>query len=82
MANVVKCEYNFAMDIKTQLKILLTLKHISMEQLAELMTKKVNEPDTAAKLYGKINRDTISFTECQQIASILGYKIEFIEDKN
>ncbi len=69
------------MDIKTQLKILLTLKHLTMEQLAELMSKKSNKPYTAAKLYGKINRDTISFTECQQIADILGYKIEFTELK-
>ena len=69
------------MNIKTQLKILLTLKHLTMEQLAELMSKKSNKPYTAAKLYGKINRDTISFTECQQIADILGYKIEFTELK-
>ncbi len=69
------------MDIKTQLKILLTLKHLTMEQLAELMSKKSNKPYTAVKLYGKINRDTISFTECQQIADILGYKIEFTELK-
>ena len=67
------------MDIKTQLKILLTLKHISMEQLAKEMTSKLGTTYTAAKLYGKINRDTISFTECQNIADILGYKIEFLE---
>ena len=67
------------MDIKTQLKILMTLNHISMENLAEKLNLKANKPYTAAKLYGKINRDTISFTECQQIAELLGYKIEFIK---
>lgn len=67
------------MDIKTQLKILFTLKHMSMEKLATLMTKETGENYTAAKLYGKINRDTISYTECQHIAKILGYKLEFIE---
>ena len=67
------------MDINTQLKILLALKHISMEKLAELLSKETNKNYTAAKLYGKINRDSISFTECQNIAKILGYEIIFKE---
>lgn len=67
------------MDIKTQIKILMTLKHMSMEQLAELITKETGDKYTAASLYGKINRDTISFTECQHIAKILGYEITFKE---
>lgn len=69
------------MDIKTQLKLMLTMKHISMKKLAELMSKQTDEPYTAAKLYGKLNRDTLSFTECQKIAKILGYEIEFKEIK-
>ncbi len=69
------------MDIKTQLKLMLTMKHISMKKLAELMSNQMDEPYSAAKLYGKLNRDTISFTECQNIAKILGYEIEFKEIK-
>ena len=67
------------MDIKTQLKVLMTLKHISMEKLADLLTKEVGVKYTAASLYGKINRDTISFTECQKIAKLLNYEIIFKE---
>lgn len=66
-------------NIKTQLKLLMTLKQMSMETLATKLTEIGNEPYSAAKLYGKINRDTISFTEVQLIAKILGYKIEFTE---
>ena len=69
------------MDIKTQLKLLLTLKHLTMNQLAELMSIEMNKPYTAAMLYGKLNRNTISFYECQKIAKILGYEIEFKEIK-
>ncbi len=68
------------MDIKTQLKILLTLKHMSIEELAKRLTIETNHNYTAAMIYGKLNRDTISFTECQHIAKILGYKIEFVEE--
>ena len=67
------------MDIKTQLTILLTLKRMSMKALAHEMSKLTGIKYTPAMLYGKINRDTISFSECQQIAKILGYNIEFIE---
>ncbi len=66
-------------DIKTQLKLLLTLKQMSMVTLASKLNEISDETYTAAKLYGKINRDTISFTEVQLIAKILGYKIEFKE---
>lgn len=67
------------MDIKTQLKLLLTLKHMSMKNLAMEMTNKTGKQYTPAKIYGKINRDSISYTECQQIAEILGYEITFKE---
>ena len=77
MAPNVKHNYNFNMDIKTQIKILLTLKHVSVEQLANAMTEQMNKPYTAAKIYGKLNRDSITFTECQNIAKILGYEIIF-----
>lgn len=67
------------MNIKTQLKILLTLKQMPMKKLAEEMTILTGKDYTPAGLYGKINRDTISFTECQNIAKILGYEIIFKE---
>ena len=70
------------MDIKTQIKILLTLKHISVAQLAKLMSKETGENYTPAKIYGKLNRDSISFSECQVIAKVLGYEIVFKELKN
>jgi len=34
---------------------------------------------SAEMLYGRINRDAVSFTECAAIAEILGYTIEFKE---
>lgn len=45
------------------------------------MSEYTGKTYTSAKLYGKINRDSISFTECQTIANILGYEIVFKEIK-
>lgn len=67
------------MDIKTQLKILLTLKHVSMKELAEKLTQETGEVYTPASLYGKINRGSISYNLCCKVADILGYKLEFVE---
>lgn len=68
------------MEIKKQIKILMTLRNVSMIELAKLMCKETGKDYTAAELYGKLNRDTISFTECKIIARILGYKINFVEE--
>lgn len=67
------------MDIKKQIKIFMTSRNVTMVELAKLMCKKTGKNYTPAKLYGKLSRDTISFTECKIIAEILGYKIKFVE---
>lgn len=79
---VIICQliYNLFMDIKTQLKVILAIKRMTMQKLAENMTVVTGKKYTRAMLYGKINRDTISYTECQVIAKILGYRIEFVEE--
>lgn len=66
-------------NIKTQLKFLMALNQMTMEKLAQKMSEKTGKNYTRAVLYGKINRDSISFTECQLIGEILGYKLEFVE---
>lgn len=68
-------------NIKTQLKFLMSLNRVSMNELASKMSEKTGKHYTSAVLYGKINRDSISFTECQLIGEILGYKLEFVEEK-
>lgn len=65
------------MDTKTRLKILFTIEQMSMQKLAEELSAKAGEKYTKAALYGKINRDTITYTECRYIADILGYELEF-----
>lgn len=67
-------------DIKTKLKILMALRQMSMQDLAGRMSEATGKPYSRHKIYGKIKRDTISFTEVEIIAKILGYKIEFIEE--
>jgi len=69
------------MDIKTQLKIFLAMRHLTVAELARKLSEVTGKSYTSAMIYGKLNRDTISFSECQMIAKILGYEIIFKEIK-
>lgn len=42
------------------------------------MTQKTDKTYTEDSLGGKIRRESITFKEVEQMADILGYKIEFI----
>lgn len=67
------------MDNKSYIRSLLMLNNVSIAKLAELMTEKSGHTYTIGSLYGKLSRDTLTLKECQLIADILGYRIEFIK---
>lgn len=68
------------MDNKSYIRSLLVLNKMTMDKLAEKMTKELGKQYTRDSINGKLARDTISLRECQAIAKILGYHIEFIKD--
>lgn len=45
------------------------------------MSEELNKKYTRSSLNGKFVRDTLSMKECQAIAKILGYRIDFIKIK-
>ncbi|MCM1338512.1 MAG: hypothetical protein NC191_02440 [Muribaculaceae bacterium] len=63
------------------IKPLLSINQITVAELAEKMTKELNKKYTRSSLNGKFARDTLSMKECQSIAKILGYKIDFVKLK-
>lgn len=63
------------------LKPLLSINQITVEELAEKMSKELNKKYTRSSLNGKFSRDTLSMKECIAIAKILGYRIDFIKLK-
>ena len=66
---------------KSYIRSLLTLHNMPIIRLAELMSKELGKTYTRQSLYGKLDRDSLSLKECQIIAKILGYHIEFIKNK-
>ena len=66
---------------KSYIRSILTLNNMPIAKLAESMSKLLNKKYTKSSLYGKLDRDTLTLKECQAIAEILGYHIEFIRNK-
>lgn len=69
------------MIYKDIIKPLLSLNQFTVQKLAEEMSKELNKKYTRSSLNGKFSRDTLSMKECQAIAKILDYHIEFVKNK-
>jgi len=69
------------MDNKSYIRSLLVLNKISVKTLAEKMTNLLGKKYTRDSINGKLNRDSLTFKECQAIAKILDYSLEFIKNK-
>ncbi len=65
---------------KNYIRSLLMLNGMSVIKLAELMSVELGTHYSRGTLYGKFDRDTLTLRECQAIAKILGYHIEFVKD--
>ena len=65
---------------KSYIRSLLTLNNMSVVKLADLMSKIMGKKYTKSVLYGKLDRDTLTLKECQAIAEVLDYHIEFIKN--
>ena len=47
----------------------------TITEVAELLSKKYNQPVSVQNLSQKIRRESIRFTEVEDIADVLGYEI-------
>ncbi len=65
---------------KDFIKPLLSINQLTVESLAEKMTKELNKKYTCSSLNGKFTRDTLTMKECLTIAKIIDYHIEFVKN--
>ena len=65
------------MPAKEEIKVMLARKNLSMRKLIEIINEHYNRKDTVQNLSNKLNRDSIRYKEVEEIADLLGYKIEF-----
>ena len=67
------------MNIKTKIKMLTASRATTLKKLAERLGEETGEDYTYNSLLGKLNRESLSLKEAEIIASILDYKLEFVD---
>lgn len=63
------------MDTKHQLKHLLVMSDMTMTELCKKMSERLGKPYTIHNISGKLNRDTIKYSEVKLLYDILGYEL-------
>lgn len=63
------------MDTKQQIKHLLVQNEITMTELCKKMSERLQKPYTIHNISGKLNRDTIKYSEIKLLYDILGYEL-------
>jgi hypothetical protein len=59
---------------------LLVLNKTSVAKLAAEMTKLLGKKYSRGSIYGKLDRDTLTYKEVQAIAKILGYRVDIVRE--
>ena len=67
--------YNFSMDLKEEVKIMLASKSMTLTKLAEKMTEISGKKYSQSLLSHKLAKDSLKYTEMKLICKILGYRI-------
>lgn len=68
------------MNIKEQIKIALITRNMTLTELHNQLCKKYGKTDKLQNLSSKINRNTLKYSEVQEIADILNYDIKWINN--
>jgi len=69
------------MDIKSEIKSLIAKKARTMKDVCAEYGNIYNKKLSANNFTNKLTRETIKFNEIENILQILGYHIEFVENK-
>ena len=63
------------MNTKQQIKHLLVMNDMTMTELCQKMAERIGKPYTIYNISGKLNRDTIKYSEIKMLYDILGYEL-------
>lgn len=70
------------MTIKEQIKIALIQRNMTLTELYNQLKDRYNKDYSLQNLSSKINRNTLKYTEVQEIADILQYDIIWRDNTN
>lgn len=68
-------------EIKNEIRSYIVKKGYSIKKVVELINQKYGRNYSGANLTNKLHRGTLKYREAKEIADVLGYKIEWIENQ-
>lgn len=69
------------MDVRNELKSIIAKKASTLKNVCADIENKNNQKISPNNITNKLRRKTIKFEEVQEILDVLGYHIEFVENK-
>jgi len=69
------------MTAKQEIKVMLARKGLTLKELVNLLNTKYNRNDSLQNLSNKLNRDSVRYREVEEIADILGFRVDFTDLK-
>ncbi len=72
---IVNANYNYHMDIRDEVKIMLFSKGMTLTQLAKKMSEASGKNYSQSLLSHKLADNSLRYTEMKMICKILGYRI-------
>lgn len=69
-------------NIRNEIKSYISASGWTLTDIVKAMNIRYNTKTTSQNLSNKLSRGTIKYSECKQIAEIIGYKIEWTSIKN
>lgn len=69
------------MDVRNELKSIIAKKASTLKKVCTDIESKNNQKISPNNITNKLRRKTIKFEEVQEILDVLGYHIEFVENK-
>lgn len=68
------------MPLKDELKALIIKSGWTMTQVVETLNQKYNRDTTVQNFSSKLKRETFKYSEVEEILSVIGYRIEWIQE--
>lgn len=81
MENIGKQIYHYKMNSKKFVKNLCNLEDIKYKDIVKILSEKMKKEYTYQSLYGKLSRNSLSFTEAYTLADALGYDLVPVKRK-
>lgn len=69
------------MDVRNEIKSLIAKRASTLKQVCAVIESSTNKSISPNNITNKLRRKTIKFVEVQEILDVLGYHIEFVENK-